>query len=66
MAQIAKMEAQVEIKSPSNKFYEVLSSKAHLLPKACPTKSRASKWLKVIGRVRALSSSGLTVSVRQC
>ena len=41
MAQIAKMEAQVEIKSPSNKFYEVLSSKAHLLPKACPDKIKS-------------------------
>ncbi|KAL6350888.1 hypothetical protein AAG906_031474 [Vitis piasezkii] len=41
MAQIAKMEAQVEIKSPANKFHEVLISKAHLLPKACPDKIKS-------------------------
>ena len=65
MAQIDKMETHVEIKSPANEFYEVFSSKAHLIPRPALTKSRASKWLKVIGRVWALSSSGLTVSVRQ-
>ena len=41
MAQIDKMETHVEKKSPANEFYEVFSSKAHLIPKACPDKIKS-------------------------
>ena len=36
MAQIAKIEVQLEIKSSAEKFYEVFRSKQYLLPKICP------------------------------
>lgn len=36
MAQIAKMDVQVEIKASADKFYEIFLSKGYLLPKMCP------------------------------
>ncbi|KAJ9135767.1 hypothetical protein P3X46_032910 [Hevea brasiliensis] len=36
MAQIEKLEVQTEIKSSAAKFYEILRSKAYLIPKICP------------------------------
>jgi hypothetical protein len=36
MAQVAKLEAQIEIKCSGEKFYEIFGSKAHLVPKICP------------------------------
>ncbi|XP_020534974.1 MLP-like protein 28 isoform X2 [Jatropha curcas] len=36
MAQLKKLQAQTEIKSSADKFYEILRSKAYLIPKICP------------------------------
>ncbi|OAY29251.1 MLP-like protein 28 [Manihot esculenta] len=36
MAKIEKMEVKTQIKSSSDKFFEILRSKTYLLPKICP------------------------------
>ncbi|KAJ9708435.1 hypothetical protein PVL29_000464 [Vitis rotundifolia] len=41
MAQLAKMEVQVEIKSHASEFHEIYSSKVYLVPKACPEKVKS-------------------------
>uniref|UniRef100_A0A7N0UEX8 Bet v I/Major latex protein domain-containing protein n=1 Tax=Kalanchoe fedtschenkoi TaxID=63787 RepID=A0A7N0UEX8_KALFE len=38
MAQIRKMDAQVEVKSQADKLYDIFKGKAYLMPKICPDK----------------------------
>ncbi|XVE74685.1 hypothetical protein DITRI_Ditri12bG0037100 [Diplodiscus trichospermus] len=43
MAQIAKMEVQVEVKSSADKFYDILRNKLHLVPKISPQQFKNGK-----------------------
>ncbi|XP_062109601.1 MLP-like protein 28 [Humulus lupulus] len=46
MAQIAKLEVQLEIKSSAEKFFEIFSCKQHLIPKMCPEIIKDIKVIK--------------------
>ncbi|PON39544.1 Bet v I type allergen [Parasponia andersonii] len=46
MAQIAKVEVQVEVKSSAETFYEVYRGKQYLWPKICPDIVKSVKLIK--------------------
>ncbi|OMO99697.1 hypothetical protein COLO4_13138 [Corchorus olitorius] len=46
MAQIQKMEFQIELKSSADKFFELFRSKPQLLPKICPQEFKGVKLVE--------------------
>ncbi|XVF85375.1 hypothetical protein PTKIN_Ptkin17bG0112600 [Pterospermum kingtungense] len=71
MAQIVKVEAQTEIKSSSDKLYDIFRNKIYLLSKICPQEFKDGKVLQgdwnSVGCVREWSytAAGNTETVKE-
>ncbi|XVE92014.1 hypothetical protein REPUB_Repub01dG0060700 [Reevesia pubescens] len=71
MAQIAKMEVQIGIKSSADKFYDIFRNKMHLMPKICPQEFKDGKvvqgdW-KSVGSIREwiYAAAGNTENIKE-